>query len=367
MIAKIDKDKRQGIVLDRKGITIDFTNELGKSFELIGTYCNRADYKKAREEIDKIEPYCKTPADLARFHYSRGYVNSASVSQLLALGEYRKGLRVDPADTLNLKKECKYSRKLIEKEYAELRRIVVDCVHLIKQRYGEIPEENKAEVDVQTFQLLLGFHQSIRMPHADNIMLGFPKDKLVLGFEDYFAKLAGENRENAKRYLEEAYQITNRESFLMCIHNHPNLHLNDYIREVKAYLNDESAFDVNKLDDDGKLSFLATAEFVKAFLEYLPEAGIIAWDLSGQIGLLRVAFACDMIDKEDYCCSMDALTQVLRGKLSSFEEYARSFIFGSAVLVFKARSMNITKATDFMFSVMGTLCAGDLLGTKWVK
>ncbi len=141
----------------------------------------------------------------------------------------------------------------------------------------------------------------------------------------------------------------------------------DSIREAKTYLNDESAFDANKLDDDGRLSFLAEAEFVKAFLEYLPEAGIIAWDLSGQIGLLRVVFACDMIDKEDYCRSMDALTQVLRDKLSSFEEYARSFIFGSAVLVFKARSMNITRTTDFMFSVMGTLCASDLLGTKWVK
>lgn len=104
---------------------------LNKCFELIRTYCNSADYKKAQEELDKIESYCKTPADLARFHYSCGYVNSASVSQLLALAEYRKGLRADPADTLNLKKEYKYSRKLIEKEYAELRRVAVDCVHLM--------------------------------------------------------------------------------------------------------------------------------------------------------------------------------------------------------------------------------------------
>lgn len=346
---------------------MDFTKELDSGFERIRTYCNSADYEKAREEIDKIAPYCKTPADLARLYYSRGYLSYAVTSQLSALAEYRKGFRADPEDSLNLKKECKYSRKLIEKEYAELRRVVVDCVSFIKQRYGEAPEENKTEVDERTFELLLGFHQSIRLPRADNILLGFPKDNLVLGFEDYFAKLTGEKRESAKRFLEEAYHITNRERFFACIHNHPNLHLNAYIREARAYLNDESAFDVNALDDDGKLFFWATTEFVKAFMEYLPEAGVIAWDLSGQIGLVRVAFACDIIEEEDYCRSMNELTQVLRDKLSSFEEYARSFVFGSAVLVFKVKSMNITKATDFMFSIMGTLCAGDLLRTKWVK
>lgn len=235
---------------------------------------------KAREELDKIEPYCKTPADKARLHYSRGYINYATVSQLSALLEYRRGLREDPTDPLKLKKDCKYAVKLIKKEYAELQRVAADIVNMINLRYHEIPEENKAEVDEKTFQLLLGFHQSIRPPRIDNIILGFPKEDIFLGFGDYYAKLTGEKQEEAKRFLEEAYQITDRESFLACIRDNPNLYINGYIGDAIAYLNDESAFAVDTLDEDEKLCFLAKAEFVKSFANYLLDAGVIVWDMS---------------------------------------------------------------------------------------
>ena len=99
-----------------------------------------------------------------------------------ALLEYRRGLREDPTDPLKLKKDCKYAVKLIKKEYAELQRVAADIVNMINLRYHEIPEENKAEVDEKTFQLLLGFHQSIRPPRIDNIILGFPKEDIFLGF-----------------------------------------------------------------------------------------------------------------------------------------------------------------------------------------
>ena len=152
---------------------------------------------------------------------------------------------------------------------------------MINLRYHEIPEENKAEVDEKTFQLLLGFHQSIRPPRIDNIILGFPKEDIFLGFGDYYAKLTGEKQEEAKRFLEEAYQITDRESFLVCIRDNPNLYINGYIGDAIAYLNDESAFAVDTLDEDEKLCFLlAKAEFVKSFANYLLDAGVIVWDMS---------------------------------------------------------------------------------------
>ena len=256
---------------------------------------------------------------------------------------------------------------LIKKEYAELQRVAADIVNMINLRYHEIPEENKAEVDEKTFQLLLGFHQSIRPPRIDNIILGFPKEDIFLGFGDYYAKLTGEKQEEAKRFLEEAYQITDRESFLACIRDNPNLYINGYIGDAIAYLNDESAFAVDTLDEDEKLCFLAKAEFVKSFANYLPDAGVIVWDMSERIGLTRLAFACDMINEEEYCHGMDDMSRILKAGLKSFEEYARSFIFGSALFFFKVKSMNINKATDFMFSIFGYLDMSDLRNTKWMK
>lgn len=55
-----------------------------------------------------------------------------------------------------------------------------------------------------------------------------------------------------------------------------NLCRNGYIGDAIAHLNDKPDFDVNALDDDKKLSFLATVEFVKSFKDYLPDAGVIA-------------------------------------------------------------------------------------------
>ncbi|MDE7476341.1 MAG: DUF1266 domain-containing protein, partial [Lachnospiraceae bacterium] len=354
-----------------KGITamnfITIDDNLDKYFELIGIYCNGADYKKALEELEKIEPYCKTPAQKARYHYSRGYINYASISQLSALAEYRKGLREDPDDTMGLKKECAYSKKLIKREYAEMRKVVLRIVDFISEHYNSIPENDKIKVDDHAFQLLLGFYQSIRMPHIDDNYLGFPRNDIFLGFDDYFAKLTGEKQENAKTFLKDGYDIIDRESYFECIRNNQNLDMNGYISEVMAYLNDKSSVDVNQLDGDEKLYFLAKVEFVQTFFDYLPDAGVIAWDLSAQIALTRIAFACDIINKEDYCHNMSALTDVLKGRLSSFEEYARSFIFGSAILMFKVKSMNITKSTDFMFSIMGYLDMGNLLDTKWIQ
>ena len=80
--------------------------------------------------------------------------------------------------------------------------------------------------------------------------------------------------------MEEAYQITDRESFLACIRDIPNLYINGYIGDAIAYLNDESAFAVDTLDEDEKLCFLAKTEFVKSFANYLPDAGVIVWDMS---------------------------------------------------------------------------------------
>lgn len=283
------------------------------------------------------------------------------------MAEYRKGLRADPDDTLNLKDECAQSQKLVEREFIEMRKFVLNIVDLISQRHSKISEDNKIEVDDHTFQLFLGFYQSIRPPRADNISLGFPNNDIFLGFDDYFAKLTGEKQENAKRFLKEAYHITDCDSFFECIRSNQNLNMNGYISDAIAYLNDKPNFDVHKLGDDEKLYFLATAEFVKTFIDYLPNAGVIAWDLSEQIGLSRIAFACDIISKDDYCRNMNVLSDMLKSSLSSFEEYARSFTFGSALLMFRVKSMNITKSTDFMFSIAGYLCSSNLLDTKWIS
>ena len=347
--------------------TIAMDDNLDNYFKLIGTYCNHADYKKAQEELDKIESYCKTPAQKARYYYSRGYINYASTSQLSALVEYRKGLREDSDDTMGLKKECAYSKKLIKREYAEMQKVVLRIVDFINEHYNNIPENDKKEVDDHTFQLLLGFYQSIRMPYIDDSYLGFPRNDIFLGFDDYFAKLTGEKQENAKTFLKDGYDIIDRESYFECIRNNQNLDMNGYFSEVMAYLNDKSSVDVDQLDDDEKLYFLAKAEFVQTFFRYLPDAGVIAWDLSAKIALTRMAFACDIINKEDYCHNMSTLTDALKGSLFSFEEYARSFTFGSALLMFKVKTMNITKSKDFMFSIMGYLDMSNLLDTKWIQ
>ena len=320
-------------------------------FRLICAYNNNGDYEKSEEELAKIEPHCEKAVEKARFHYYRGWLRGEKTQNPVeSLREYKKGLDADPDDTLDLTGRYEECEAELQDIMDNMRSAVVHTVDIIKRRCALVPDDKKVEVDDETFQLFLGFYQGV----------------VSLGFDNYFAKCKDDDREKEMQLLN-AYNITDRDSFFECIQNNQNMNQNVYLNDALAYMNGNPVFDIDELEGDGRLCFLTYIEFVKTFIDELPDAGVIAWDIGEKIGLNRYAYACGILGNSDYVTGMLTLSDLLKEKFSSFEEYARSLIFGAALLMFQISGMNVRKAKDFMCTVTKYFLDSRLPDTKWMK
>ena len=320
-------------------------------FRLICAYNNNGSYEESEEELKKIEPCCKKAIDKARLHYYRGWLRGQlSDNPLEMLMEFQKGLAEDPDDALDLKSDCEQCMEEIHKILDNMQSAVIDTVDIVKQRCSLVSEDKKIEADDETFQLYLGFYQGISS----------------LGFDRYFLKYSNEDLEKEMQHLE-MYNITDRASFFKCIQENEILNQNARLQNALAYINGNPRFDIEELGEAGQFYFQNYVAFVKLFAAYLPDGGVLAWDIGEKIGLARRAYACNILGNTDFVSGMLALSDQLKEVLSSFEEYARSLMFGAALFMFQISGMNIKKAKDFMCSVALDFMQSDLPDTKWIK
>lgn len=73
--------------------------------------------------------------------------------------------------------------------------------------------------------------------------------------------------------------------------------------------------------DEGQYVVDCFAEFIGTFKEFLPETGVLAWDISEKTGFVRRAYACGIIPDDEFSGYMRSLRDLAREKFASFEEY----------------------------------------------
>ena len=156
----------------------------------------------------------------------------------------------------------------------------------------------KIRVSNEEFTLQLGFLPAIRK---------IPGQELGLGFKEYFIKYEGEKKKQAKEWLEQLFGIIDRGSFIEFFYNSRDCNIACLARDVLANLNGRLSFDISELNKDGRRLFDDVTLFIKVFAEFLPEAGVAAWDMCEKIGYLRHAYAVDYITNTDYCTQMMAI------------------------------------------------------------
>lgn len=327
-------------------------------FRLISAYNNKKDFAAATEELIKIRPLCETPRDLAKFHYMNGYMNFMSDREMLAFSYYKLGLEADPQNTsgLDLEKECRECLDYIEEDLAELHSVSAEAAEKIKARCEENPD--KLEVSEPVFALLLGYLFSLR------VLSGM---KSGISIDNFFKEFEGEEREACLKCLDETYKITSRETLTEFVRKGRYCNLAMMANDSMATLSGNPRFDTNILDQTGKQVFENTVTFVSAFAEYLPKAGVLAWDINERNGLLRYSYACGILTREEYIEGMIALSELAKENFGSAEEYVRSLIFGCALYAFDTDRWNIRGAVDFLKKMMDIMLHSILPDTKWKK
>lgn len=325
-------------------------------FKLICAYSNQREFDKAEKELDMVAELCETPNDIARCHYSRGYLCYMNDKEIMAREHYRDAAKIDPeyAESIDLEDDINECSRIIAEDLAGFHAMCAKINADIKDRCGE--KSQKKNISEEDFQMRLGFFSGIRK------LPGFERS---MGFENYFAEYKGEDKVKCLKWFENFYGITDEESLFKHIQNDGGCNIARMAYDVAAYIIGKPNFDINELNEGGRFAFENTVMFSKQFFEFLPKSGVLAWDISEKIGFMRHANRCGLIGSKVYCMNMQALSDTAKKYFSSWEEYMRSLIFGSALFVFSIDEWSTTSAENFISHMAPMLLRSDLADVMW--
>lgn len=328
-------------------------------FRLISAYNNLKEFDKARGELEAVFPQCKTSVERAKFHYMFGYINDMLDKEMMARACYEEGLDMDPENEsgLDLADKIADCNEYIQKDLDALRKMSEKMAKDIDERCRlSIEKNDMLELSEEEFTMELGFLPGIRK---------LPGFEHGIGFNKFYTVYEGEQKEIARKWFKDYYGVTDKESFIRFYQGSRACNISRMAGDVTAYLGGKPNFDTNELNRNGKRSFFNTVEFIKAFSEFLPEGGILAWDLSEKIGFCRHAYACGILPNSDYRASMIYLRDAAKKNFSSVPEYLGSLVFGSGVYMFSADDWSIKSSMEFMKQMIVLLLNGDLPHVKW--
>lgn len=355
----LDKDDYSGIVDTITAVPREIRSTR-LWFRLISAYCNLDKPDKALEELRLVQPLCDTDELKASLCYMYGYAYYISDMEMMAISCFNDGKKIDPED----KGEHEWDKMIADcREYVQetlkiLRELAERIDKGISEAFSERSDDERDEISEEEFTMYLGYLPAIRKIPGTNKGLLFEK-------ENYFLKYKGADKQAVLDFFENMYGVHDRESFRGMFTKYTGCNIMNFYTDIPPYLAGEPNFDTNELNDEGREAFFNAVEFFKPFNEFLPEAGVLAWDICEKVGLARLAYSCDIIGNTDYCTIMLMLTDQAREEFSDFEEYMRSLIFGCGVYMFHIDHWNIKGAMEFMNMIMQMLLKSDLPYIKW--
>lgn len=326
------------------------------NFRLISAYNNMKEFGKALEELTRLRPACQTPKELARFYYMSGYMYYMSDREMLALSLYKLGLEQDPRNEtgLDLEKECRECLAYIDEDLDRLHDVGSFVAAEIRGRCDQFPE--KIDASDPDFILQLCYLFSMRI---------LPGMEHGLGVDDLFKTYDGTELEAVRRYLGDRLGITDRASLMEFVQHDRYCNLAMMATDAVAAIMGKPTFDIDILDEAGKEAFENTKFFMRPLAEFLPRAGLLAWDIDEKMGLSRYAFACGMISRDEYVGAMTAMSELSKARFASSEEYMRSLLFGCALYAFDSDCWNINGAAEFMKRMLELLLSSGLPDMRW--
>jgi len=327
-------------------------------FRLISAYNNLKEFQKSREQLNKIQPECKKPDEIARFFYMSGYILFMTDREMAALACFENGAAADPDDTsgLDLKSEAQDCIEYINRDLDELHKLARAVCADIDKQCAE--RSGKLKPNEEQFSLLLGFIPALRE---------IPMTKKALGIDDFTVKFKGNDKTQTGKWLSTAFGFKDTDSFKKFYRESSFCNISAMLSDVAALFEGKPRFDANKLNPDGKRDFFNTCTFVKPFFEFLPQTGVIAWDISEKIGFSRLAYACDFITENDYRSAALAMTDAAHKLFGSTAEFMRSLILGSALYAFHSDRWNIKGAIAFMQRTAMLIFQSPIPDIDWPK
>lgn len=173
----------------------------------------------------------------------------------------------------------------------------------------------------------------------------FPGIDKHMGFEKMYHCDQPADLELVRFHLQKQFHIHDFESLVQCG--------NQFFSSGKDYQifygfwNNQPPFAIDQLTPEDRQVFTACKDFARYFYPYLKESGMYAWDYNERIGLLRLAYACDLITLAQYKTLASEIAKKALEKYHNWQEYAMACVAGGALFMFK-NTQSTTDALAFM-------------------
>ena len=335
-VAKVSEDKVSNKLWFKK---IQALNSLGL-------------FKEARKEIGLVSKRCSEPCEDAMLFYLMGYTFEHSGHEHKAVECYSRTREFDP-DFENIQSLIDNCKAAVKKD-----------LEITKETFGKLISEVDAAIKGAKGQKKLEYPEALT--YASLISSSFIPTGL--GFElpvdnPFFKLKDNDLKEKVKFYLDRKYGVTDVKSLQQWYGNN---RLAPTIQGVRNALAKNIQMPVEKMSAKEITYFESIMFSLNSLEEFLPEAGVAAWDYNEVIALSRIAFAADIISNSEFCEATLFFTDECTRNFSSWTEYAHSLIIGGYFNCLFETQYDIKNATMFG-TVSCRHCKENYPKVKWIK
>lgn len=230
----------------------------------------------------------------------------------------------------------KANQEVAYEKYPKTQQILAHMKELFEKLQMEERKEKPKEIDEKQFILLLG---------GISVCRKIPGIHSHMGYESLYVCREEEDAGQVKAHLERMYGIQNKEELLqVCGRMYSSDE--DYM-QFESFWQGKPVFDINRLNPQGKESFEACKEYAALFEPFVKEKGFFAWDCNERIGLLRAAYACGLVEEEEFWFLTVPLAKEAAERYGSWMEYAISCLCGAVYFMFCQSAMTEDGSSQF--------------------
>lgn len=286
-------------------------------FRKISALNNLKRFQEAREEIGSLYRKCESSGDIARIYYMLGYIYDCSDCEGKAVELYRTAAATDPeyGQRNDLDKAVESSLSYVNKDMEYARDKFGDLIPDLKARFDTVEKIPTKELE---FFSLIGAAAIERVP----VEISEDVDTRQAAF--HFPE---EDAEKIRDYLVNYLGIHDMKSLV-------DYHAKHMIwpRTMAAldYMHGEQdQIKPDEMDIPTRVLWDMTISYLESVQDYLPKAGLSAWDYSEMVGLTKLLYGIGLISNSDLFETYVYAADHCREDFSSWEEFSLSLVLGS--------------------------------------
>ena len=309
-------------------------------------------FKEARKEIGLLSKRCSEPSEDAMLFYLMGYTFEHTGHEHKAVECYRRTQEFNP--------EFENIQSLIDNCKAAVKQDMENVKDVFGKLFSEVDSAIKDAKEPKNLEypealIYASLISSSFIP--SDIGLELPVDKPFFKCEDQ------ELNEKIKFFLDRKYGVTDLKSLQQWYGNN---RLAPTIQGVRNAIAKNIPMPVEKMSAKDISYFESIMLSLNSLEEFLPEAGVAAWDYNEVIALARLSYATGLISNSEFCETTLFFIDECTRNFSSWTEYAHSVMIGGYFNALFELQYDIKNAAMFG-SVSSRLCKKYYPQVKWIK